>query len=65
MAHNWNCTQCQLEGTVIAMNEITVIGGGVAGLAAAITCAESGADVKLFEAHQQLGGRARSTDGSY
>jgi len=47
------------------MNEITVIGGGLAGLAAAITCAEGGAQVKLFEAHQHLGGRARSTDGPY
>src|SRR5580658_9449220 len=47
------------------MSEITVIGGGVAGLTAAITCAEGGADVRLFEAHETLGGRARSTDGSY
>jgi phytoene dehydrogenase-like protein len=47
------------------MSEITVIGGGLAGLVAAITCAEGGSDVKLFEAHQQLGGRARSTDGPY
>jgi phytoene dehydrogenase-like protein len=47
------------------MNEIRVIGGGLAGLAAAITCAEGGSEVKLFEAHQQLGGRARSTDGPY
>jgi len=47
------------------MNEITVIGGGVAGLTAAITCAESGADVQLLEAHEALGGRARSTDGHY
>jgi phytoene dehydrogenase-like protein len=47
------------------MSEITVIGGGLAGLAAAITCAEGGSDVKLFEAHQELGGRARSTDGPY
>lgn len=47
------------------MNEITVIGGGVAGLTAAITCAEGGADVRLFEAHDSLGGRARSTDGPY
>jgi phytoene dehydrogenase-like protein len=47
------------------MNEITVIGGGLAGLTAAITCAEAGAEVKLFEAHQELGGRARSTDGAY
>ena len=47
------------------MTEIKIIGGGVAGLTAAITCAERGADVRLFEAHQQLGGRARSTDGPY
>jgi phytoene dehydrogenase-like protein len=47
------------------MEQITVIGGGVAGLTAAITCAERGANVKLFEAHETLGGRARSTDGPY
>ncbi len=47
------------------MNEITVIGGGVAGLTAAITCAENGADVQLFEAHETLGGRGRSADGQY
>lgn len=47
------------------MNEITVIGGGVAGLTAAITCAENGADVRLLEAHETLGGRARSTEGDY
>jgi phytoene dehydrogenase-like protein len=47
------------------MNQITVIGGGLAGLTAAITCAEGDADVRLLEAHDQLGGRARSTDGPY
>jgi phytoene dehydrogenase-like protein len=47
------------------MNEITVIGGGVAGLTAAITCAEDGAEVRLFEAHERLGGRALSTEGPY
>ena len=47
------------------MNEITVIGGGVAGLTAAITCAEHGAAVRLVEAHGTVGGRARSTDGGY
>jgi len=47
------------------MDEITVIGGGVAGLTAAITCAERGAPVRLFEAHETLGGRARSSDGPY
>jgi phytoene dehydrogenase-like protein len=65
IGHNWNCTQSQLLGTVVIMSEITVIGGGLAGLAAAITCAERGSDVTLFEARQQLGGRARSTGGSY
>jgi phytoene dehydrogenase-like protein len=47
------------------MRQITVIGGGVAGLTAAITCAERGASVRLFEAHERVGGRARSTDGAY
>ena len=47
------------------MREITVIGGGLAGLTAAITCAEQGAAVRLLEAHEQLGGRARSTSGPY
>jgi phytoene dehydrogenase-like protein len=47
------------------MSEINVIGGGVAGLTAAITCAESGASVRLLEAHQSVGGRARSNDGPY
>ncbi|GAA2120373.1 NAD(P)-binding protein [Actinomadura napierensis] len=40
---------------------ITVIGGGLAGLTAAIASAEQGVDVVLFEAHQSLGGRARCT----
>ena len=47
------------------MTEITVVGGGVAGLVAAIACAEAGAEVRLLEAHESLGGRGRSTDGPY
>ncbi len=47
------------------MREITVIGGGLAGLTAAISCAEQGAPVRLLEAHEQLGGRARSASGPY
>jgi phytoene dehydrogenase-like protein len=47
------------------MSQITVIGGGLAGLSAAITCAEGGAEVRLVEAHKELGGRARSTQGPY
>ncbi|MFE7127616.1 NAD(P)-binding protein [Streptomyces sp. NPDC057617] len=44
---------------------ITVIGGGLAGLTAAITAAESGAAVTLYEAHHTLGGRARTAEGPY
>ncbi|MGW0549730.1 NAD(P)-binding protein [Streptomyces altiplanensis] len=47
------------------MLHITVIGGGVAGLTAAITAAESGARVTLREAHHTLGGRARTAEGPY
>lgn len=46
-------------------SEITVVGGGVAGLVAAIVCAEGGAPVRLLEAHETLGGRARTTAGPY
>ncbi|MFF3317630.1 NAD(P)-binding protein [Streptomyces sp. NPDC003035] len=44
---------------------ITVIGGGFAGLTAAITAAEAGAEVTLHEAHHTLGGRARTAEGPY
>ncbi len=43
------------------MQEITVVGGGLAGLAASIEAAALGAPVRLLEARTQLGGRARST----
>jgi len=45
--------------------QITIVGGGLAGLSAAITCAEGGAKVRLLEAHDALGGRARSNDGPF
>lgn len=45
--------------------QVTVVGGGLAGLTAAIACAEGGAAVRLLEAHEELGGRARSTAGPY
>jgi protoporphyrinogen oxidase len=44
---------------------VEVVGGGLAGLVAAIECAEQGADVSLHEAHASLGGRARSTSGPF
>jgi phytoene dehydrogenase-like protein len=47
------------------MERITVIGGGLAGLTAAIAAAEQGAQVQLLEAHDAVGGRARSAGGPY
>lgn len=47
------------------MDTVTVVGGGIAGLVAAVACAEQGAEVQLFEAHRFLGGRARSTSGPF
>ncbi len=47
------------------MNRVTIVGGGLAGLTAAIGSAEGGAKVRLLEAHEALGGRARSTGGAY
>lgn len=46
-------------------NEITVIGGGLGGLVAAISCAEGGANVRLLEAHRMLGGRGRTAEGPF
>jgi phytoene dehydrogenase-like protein len=43
----------------------TVVGGGLAGLVAAITVAEAGGPVDLHETHSQLGGRARSSVGPF
>jgi phytoene dehydrogenase-like protein len=47
------------------MHRITVIGGGFAGLTAALTAAEAGAKVTVYEAHHTLGGRARTAEGPY
>ena len=47
------------------MDRITIVGGGLAGLTSAISCAEQGATVRLLEAHDELGGRARTTPGPY
>jgi hypothetical protein len=63
--HDWHFTADQSRLIVRLMSEINVIGGGVAGLTAAITGAEAGVRVRLLEAHADVGGRARSTDGSY
>lgn len=47
------------------MDEITVVGGGLAGLIAATEAAEAGAPVRLLEARRRLGGRAVSTGGDH
>ncbi|MGW7079285.1 FAD-dependent oxidoreductase [Streptomyces sp. NPDC054866] len=44
---------------------LTIIGGGFAGLTAAISAAEAGARVTVHEAHHTLGGRARTAEGAY
>lgn len=47
------------------MRRITVVGGGLAGLVAAIASAEAGAQVHLYEAHATVGGRGRATPPPY
>lgn len=47
------------------MAEITVVGGGIAGLTAAIACAGRGVRTTVYESHSTLGGRARSTSPPY
>ncbi|MEU1486311.1 NAD(P)-binding protein [Streptomyces sp. NPDC005752] len=47
------------------MQRIHIIGGGLAGLTAAVTAAESRIPVTLHEAHHTLGGRARTAEGPY
>jgi phytoene dehydrogenase-like protein len=46
-------------------DQITIVGGGIAGLVAAISCAEEGRKVLLHEATGKLGGRGRGADGPY
>ncbi len=45
------------------MQEISIVGGGLAGLVAAVTVAEQGGRAVLYEATPLLGGRARTGDG--
>jgi hypothetical protein len=44
---------------------ISIVGGGLAGLVAAISVAEQGGRAVLHESSTRLGGRARSAQGSY
>jgi squalene-associated FAD-dependent desaturase len=45
----------------VSAPHVAVVGGGLAGLAAALDCADAGARVSLFEARPRLGGATWST----
>jgi phytoene dehydrogenase-like protein len=47
------------------MENVTIVGAGVAGLTAAIVCAEAGVPVTLYDASREPGGRARTLTGPY
>jgi phytoene dehydrogenase-like protein len=49
----------------VAADKITVVGGGIGGLVAAIVCAQHDRQVVLHEATGKLGGRARSSEGPH
>ncbi|HZU82497.1 MAG TPA: FAD-dependent oxidoreductase, partial [Polyangiaceae bacterium] len=42
------------------MNDVIIVGGGLAGLAAAAFCARAGLRVTVLERAKNLGGRART-----
>jgi phytoene dehydrogenase-like protein len=47
------------------MLDVTVVGGGLAGLIATTECAEAGIPVTLLEARSRLGGRAATNPGEW
>ena len=47
-------------GARMSRGRVVVVGGGLAGIAAALDCAEAGVDVTLVEARSRLGGAAYS-----
>lgn len=65
MPHNRNNNATPLITSTPTPTPLTIIGGGFAGLTAAITAAEAGARVTLHESHHTIGGRARTAEGAY
>ncbi|QWQ42779.1 NAD(P)-binding protein [Streptomyces sp. YPW6] len=65
MGHREHTERTGRTGRSGQAGHVHVVGGGLAGLTAAITAAESGARVTLHEGHRNLGGRARTADGPY
>jgi hypothetical protein len=49
----------------MAQQQVTIVGGGLAGLIAAIEAAERGAPVRVLEARSRLGGRAATAPGDH
>jgi len=49
-----------ISSSIIAPSRVVVLGGGVAGIAAALDCAEAGAQVTLVEVRPRLGGAVYS-----
>lgn len=52
----------RMENPVRSNKKVAVIGGGPAGMRAAITCAERGHSVTLFERNEYLGGQLHHAD---
>jgi oxygen-dependent protoporphyrinogen oxidase len=50
------------EATVNVTTDVLVVGGGPAGLAAAYRLRQAGAEVRVLEASEQLGGKMRSAE---
>src|ERR1700722_3033956 len=50
----------RLRGAGLSARRVIVLGGGLAGITAALDCAEAGARVTLFEVRPRLGGAAYS-----
>jgi uncharacterized protein with NAD-binding domain and iron-sulfur cluster len=44
----------------VSGERVSVVGGGLAGIAAALECAQAGASVTLYEARPRLGGETFS-----